>query len=320
MKVLITGAAGFVGQNLAKTLLNDETGKYSVVLTDVIEPPVPQNVKWPKQAQTIKADLISQSQDVVSKDLNAVYAFHGIMSSGSEADFDLGMRVNFDATRALVETLRQTCPGVKLLYTSSQAVYGGEFVEPMTEQMRPTPESSYGCEKMMCEYLINEYHRRGWVDALIFRLPTISVRAGKPTAAASSFLSGMIREPMQGLPCVIPIENRAFKHWLCSPRMLIQNLVHALSVARDSLPDYDRVVNLPGIGVTVQDMMDSLARVGGEDKLKYLSEKEDPLVKPILYSWPTTFDNAKGFGLGFQKDDSFDDIVRDFKATLTLPN
>uniref|UniRef100_A0A8H7NGU2 NAD-dependent epimerase/dehydratase domain-containing protein n=1 Tax=Bionectria ochroleuca TaxID=29856 RepID=A0A8H7NGU2_BIOOC len=169
---------------------------------------------------------------------------------------------------------------------------------------------------MMCEYLINEYHRRGWLDALIFRLPTISVRAGKPTAAASSFLSGMIREPMQGLPCVIPIENRAFKHWLCSPRMLIQNLVHALSVARDSLPDYDRVVNLPGIGVTVQDMMDSLARVGGEDKLKYLSEKEDPLVKPILYSWPTTFDNTKGFGLGFQKDDSFDDIVRDFKATL----
>lgn len=90
MKVLITGAAGFVGQNLAKALLNDETGKYSVVLTDVIEPPVPQNVKWPKQAQTIKADLISQSQDVVSKDLNAVYAFHGIMSSGSEANFDLG--------------------------------------------------------------------------------------------------------------------------------------------------------------------------------------------------------------------------------------
>lgn len=226
------------------------------------------------------------------------------------------MKVNFDATRALVETLRQTCPGVKLLYTSSQAVYGGEFVEPMTEDMRPTPQSSYGCEKMMCEYLINEYHRRGWLDALVFRLPTISVRAGKPTAAASSFLSGMIREPMQGLPCVIPIENRAFKHWLCSPRMLIQNLVHALSVARDSLPDYDRVVNLPGIGVTVQDMMDSLARVGGEDKLKYLSEKEDPLVKPILYSWPTTFDNAKGFGLGFRKDDSFDDIVRDFKATL----
>ncbi|VUC36203.1 unnamed protein product [Clonostachys rosea] len=316
MNVLITGAAGFVGQNLAKALLNDESGKYTVVLTDVIEPPVPQNVKWPKQAQTIKADLISQSQSVVSKDLNAVYAFHGIMSSGSEADFDLGMRVNFDATRALVETLRQTCPGVKLLYTSSQAVYGGEFVEPMTEEMRPTPQSSYGCEKMMCEYLINEYHRRGWLDALIFRLPTISVRAGKPTAAASSFLSGMIREPMQGLPCVIPIENRAFKHWLCSPRMLIQNLVHALSVARDSLPDYDRVVNLPGIGVTVQDMMDSLARVGGEDKLKYLSEKEDPLVKPILYSWPTTFDNAKGFKLGFQKDDSFDDIVRDFKATL----
>lgn len=226
------------------------------------------------------------------------------------------MRVNFDATRALLETLRKTAPGVKVIYTSSQAVYGGEFQEPMTEVMRATPQNSYGCEKMMCEYLLNDYNRRGFVDALIFRLPTISVRAGKPTAAASSFLSGMIREPMQGLPCEIPIVDRAFKHWLCSPRVLIDNLVHALRVPKDALPDYDRVVNLPGIGVTVQDMMDSLARVGGEDKLKYLSEKEDPAVKPILYSWPTTFDNKKGLGLGFKRDNSFDDIVKDFAKTL----
>jgi nucleoside-diphosphate-sugar epimerase len=227
-----------------------------------------------------------------------------------------GMRVNFDATRILLDTLRKTSPGVKLIYTSSQAVYGGVVQEPVNETQRATPQGSYGAEKMMCEYLINEYHRRGFVDALIFRLPTISVRPGKPTAAASSFLSGMIREPMQGLPCEIPIEDRGFKHWLCSPRVLVANLVYSLTLPKDSLPDYDRVLCLPGLGVTVQDMMDSLARVGGEDKLKYVTEKEDPPTKTILYSWPATFDNAKALGLGFQRDTSFDDIVRDFKETL----
>lgn len=226
------------------------------------------------------------------------------------------MRVNFDATRVLLDTLRKTCPGVKIIYTSSQAVYGGVVPEPVNETIRATPQSSYGCEKMMCEYLLNEYHRRGFIDALIFRLPTVSVRPGKPTAAASSFLSGMIREPMQGLPCEIPIVDRQFKHWICSPRMLVKNLVHSLGVPKDALTDYDRVICMPGIGVTVQDMMNSLAKVGGEDKLALLSEKEDPPMKKILYSWPAVFDNEKGLKLGFERDGCFDDIVRDFKATL----
>lgn len=226
------------------------------------------------------------------------------------------MRVNFDATRVLLDTLRKACPGIKIIYTSSQAVYGGDVIEPVDESMRPTPQSSYGCEKMMCEYLINEYNRRGFINAFQFRLPTISVRPGKPTAAASSFLSGMIREPMQGLPCVIPIKDRDFSHWVCSPRVLVRNLIYSLSLPRDALPDYDRVVLLPGLGVSVQGMMDSLARVGGQDKLKYISEEEVPEVKSILYSWPATFDNKKALDLGFIKDENFDDVVRDFKATL----
>ena len=230
------------------------------------------------------------------------------------------MQANFDATKVLLETLRKTCPGVRLIYTSSQAVYGGRVVEPVDETMRPTPESSYGCEKMMCEYLVTEYTRRNFVNGLIVRLPTVSVRPGNPTAAASSFLSGMIREPMQGLPCVIPLTDRSFRHWLCSPRTIVSNLVHALGIARDALPGYDRVVNLPGIGVTVQDMMDSLARVGGEDRLKLLSEEDDDSLKPILYSWPTLFDNKRGLDLGFIRDTSFDEIVEDFKAGLEVSN
>ena len=226
------------------------------------------------------------------------------------------MRVNFDATRALLDALRRTCPGVRTIFTSSQAVYGGTFRQPVHEDMHPTPESSYGAEKMMCEYLINEYTRRGFIDGLILRLPTISVRPGKPTAAASSFLSGMIREPMQGLPCTLPVRDRAFRHWLCSPRTLAANLMHALTLPRDALPAYNRVLNAPGIGVSVQDMMDALARVGGEDKLALLTEEDDETLKPILYSWPTEFDNKKALELGFRRDTSFDNIVRDFKDAL----
>jgi nucleoside-diphosphate-sugar epimerase len=227
------------------------------------------------------------------------------------------MSANFDSTRALLEAFRKTCPGIRVLYTSSQAVYGGNFPSVVTENVRPTPEGSYGCEKMMCELLINEYTRRGFIgNAFILRLPTISVRPGKPTAAASSFLSGMIREPLQGLPCEIPLTDKQFAHWLCSPRVLVSNLLHALTLPRDAMPLYDRVMNLPGIGVTVQDMMDSLARVGGEDKLKLLSFKDDDLMKPILYSWPANFDNAKPLALGFKRDESFDQIVKDFKAGL----
>lgn len=226
------------------------------------------------------------------------------------------MKVNFGSSKAFLDVLRESVPGVKVIYTSSQAVYGGNPPEPITEDTRPTPESSYGCEKVMCEYLVNDMTRRGFIDGIVCRLPTVSVRPGKPTAAASSFLSGMIREPMQGLPCTIPIKNRAFAHCLCTPRTLVKNLIHALRLPKDALPGYDRVVNLPGMRVTVQDMIESLERVGGKDKLQYLKEEEDEATKAILYSWPAGMDYTKGLGLGFVQDSSYDDAVRDFEATL----
>jgi nucleoside-diphosphate-sugar epimerase len=195
-------------------------------------------------------------------------------------------------------------------------VYNSDVPLPVDESVRPTPETSYGAEKVMCEYLINDYTRRGFINGLILRFPTVSVRPGLPTAAASSFLSGMIREPMNGKECVIPICDRQWRHWLCSPRILATNLVFSLSLPRDALPLHDRVLNHPGIGVSVQDMMDSLARVGGEDKLSLLREEEDPKVKPILYSWPADFDNTRALTLGFKRDTTFDEIVRDYKTAL----
>ncbi|KAJ9352832.1 hypothetical protein DTO027B9_5580 [Paecilomyces variotii] len=314
MHILITGAAGFIGQLLARELLNEES--YKVTLTDINEPPIPKGVKHPQNARIIKADLLSGADTVVDKSLDAVYAFHGIMSSGSEANFDLGLRVNIDATRSLLDELRKTAPGVRVIYSSSQAVYGQPLPEVVDDSVTPTPQSSYGAEKLICEALINEYTRRGFITGFTLRFPTISVRPGAPTAAASSFLSGMIREPLNGQESVIPLKDRSFKSWLCSPRTLVHNLLFTLTLPPDSLPPHIRQINVPGICVTIQEMMDALEKIGGKDKLALLKEEEDASLKAILHSWPTKFDNSQAIKLGFKRDSSFEQAVIDYKDSL----
>ena len=315
MRILITGAAGFVGQHLARELLKDAS--HSLILTDIVEPAVPRNAKNSGNATCIQADLSSESAKVVTQDLDAAFVFHGIMSSGSEANFELGLSVNVDATRALLDTMRTTCPGVKVIYASSGAVYGQPLPEVVTEAVVPTPESSYGAEKMICEYLINEYTRRGFITGFSLRFPTITVRPGKPTAAASSFLSGMIREPIAGKECVIPVRDREFRAWLCSPRTLVHNLLVALGLPRDALPPHIRALNIPGFAASIQEMMDALAEVGGADKLALLKEQEDPAMKRILLSWAAKYDNSKALALGMKADTSFVEVVRDYVGSLT---
>ena len=226
-----------------------------------------------------------------------------------------GFKVNFDATRALIDELRKTSPGVRVIYASTHAVYSGQSQDALDESVLPTPLSSYGTQKIMCEYLINEYTRRSFINGLVLRFPTVTVRPGKPTQAASSFYSGIVREPMNGLECVVPTTDRSFRHWVCSPQILVENLMHCLDLSMDKLGDH-RVINHPGICVSVQDMIDSLERVGGSDKLRFLREEEDPEVTPILYSWPYKYDNAKAMALGFKQDSGFDEIVRDYVRTL----
>ena len=315
MHILITGAAGFIGQLVATELLNDPS--HTVVLADVISPPVPKNVKYPQNARSVKVDLCDQASEIVEKSLDAVFVFHGIMSSGSELNFDLGMRVNVDATRSLLDSIRTTCrPNVRIIYSSSQAVYGLPLPDVVDDSIIPTPQSSYGMEKLICETLINDYTRRGFLDGLALRFPTISVRPGAPTAAASSFLSGMIREPLNGQRCEIPIEDRDFRSWLCSPKTLVLNLIYALTMSTAKIPPHIRQVNMPGISVTVQEMIDALEQVGGKDKLQLLSEKTDASLVPILRSWPTRFDNRQAFALGFKRDDSFVRAVQDYRDSL----
>jgi len=309
MKILITGAGGFIGQFLARELLSNPDNK--VVLTDIFDAPVPKGAKHPQNASTVKADLL-KDRSVITPDLDAAYLFHGIMSAGSEANFNLGMSVNLESTRLLLETIRQVRPGLRVIYSSSGAVYGRPLPDVINEDVLPTPEGSYGAAKFMCEVLINDMTRKGYIDAFCIRFPTVTVRPGLPAPAASAFISGIIREPLAGKECVLPVKDRDFPSHVTSPKALINNLVYCLTLPSDALPSHKRVINAPGHVVTIQDMLDALAKVGGEDKLKYVKEEHDEPIAKILYTWAVKYDNSLAYKLGFKKPDSFEQSVREY--------
>lgn len=318
--ILITGASGFLGPQLAIRLLEDPQNK--VFLTDLLPPKAPEGAKHTENVTCIQADLCDQASLAklveACQPLSKVFIFHGIMSAGSEANPDLSLKVNFDSTRLLLLHLAKTNPGVRVVYSSSNAVYGPPIPKEVTDATTPTPSGTYGAHKYMMEILINDMHRRGMIDAFSLRYPTISVRPGKPTAAASSFLSGMIREPMAGIECVIPLEDRSFPSNLAGPTKLMNNLLKIMDLPRDALPENFRAINIPGITATIQEMMDALEKVGGKDKLALLKEKNDPTLEPILRSWAYNVDCSTALKLGLERDESFEAIVREYVESLKM--
>ncbi|KAI1470609.1 NAD(P)-binding protein [Daldinia caldariorum] len=321
--IIITGAGGFIGPLLAARLLDDPA--YRVILTDLVEPAVPPGVKYPQHATSLRGDIGDRSFVASLLDaaapLSAVFVFHGIMSAGAEADWDLSLRVNVDSVRDLLLALKARFPGVivRVVYSSSQAVYGRPLPDgPVPNGVAPTPESTYGAHKLMTEVLINDMHRRGFIDAFSLRFPTVAVRPGAPTNAASSFLSGMIREPMKGAESVIPLEDRSFRSFITSPAVLQENLIRVLNMDSysGSLRRHIRHINVPGISVSIQELMDALAKYGGEDKLKYLREETDPRLERILRSWVPEMDTTTSLELGLIKDESADSIVKQYIDSL----
>ncbi|KAI9640106.1 hypothetical protein NHQ30_011508 [Ciborinia camelliae] len=327
--ILITGASGFIGQLLATHLLTSHptAPDNKLILTDITAPAIPPHIPNPQNVKSIAADLCEANtpSDLLSSIAVAdtIFIFHGIMSSGSERNFALGMSVNLHGTLQLLEAMRKTKAQppdrkpIRVIYASSLAVYGRPYpLGKIDENTHPTPEGSYGAQKLACETLIQDYIRRGYIDGLCLRFPTISIRPGSPTAAASSFLSGMIREPFAGRECVIPIRDRDFVSWMCSPRTLVTNLVWAMQMDLSRMDTHRRVVNLPGKATSVREMMDVLVAVGGEEKLRFLREveveEEDQQTVEILRSWGTRYDVGLALGLGFKEDPGFERAVKEF--------
>ncbi|KAK7210273.1 hypothetical protein V2G26_017451 [Clonostachys chloroleuca] len=317
--VIITGGAGLVGPLLAKRLLND--GGYRVILTDLAQPTVPEGVPNPENAVCMKgdicsADFVKELLDAAEPKLHAIFIFHGIMSAGSEADYDLSMRVNIESVRNLLLAIRARGPGTRVVYSSSQAVFGQPLPAVVTDDVTPTPEGTYGSHKYSTEIIINDMNRKGFVEAFTVRFPTIVVRPGKPSNAAPSFLSGMIREPMKGEECVIPLTDTSYRSYVCSPSSTIENLVRVLNLPNDALPPHRRHINFPGVSASVKELMDGLAKYGGEDKLKLLKFETNPVFERILRSWPLDFDPTTPDRLGLIRDKHPEDLVKEYIDSL----
>jgi nucleoside-diphosphate-sugar epimerase len=310
MKVLITGAGGFVGQILAKKLIETSTAT-SLILADVTEP---SNPTTSGNVKRVAADLtdVKAAEDLIAQSPDAVYILHGIMSSGSEANLELGLKVNFESVRQLLDIIRVKRPGIKVVFTSSCAVFGRKAVENVATEtdIVPMPESSYGTQKLMIEFLVNDYSRRGLIDGRVVRLPTVFVRAGAPTAAASSFVSGIVREPVHGKESELPCDP-SIGIWLTSPRALAANLVHAIKVPAEKFGGFRQVL-LPGYTATSGEILDALEKVAGKEVRGRVKEKRDETIQRIVLSWPAKYDTTRAKELGFEEDVGLEQTIRDF--------
>jgi nucleoside-diphosphate-sugar epimerase len=317
MNVVITGGGGFLGMRLARTLLEqgtlqDREGRHRpidrVVLVDVTESPAMADprVSW------VTGDIADRAvlTGIIDADAAAIFHLAAIVSGMAEADFDLGIRINVDATRHLLEACRAAGQSPRVVFTSSVAVYGGELPEFISETTALNPQTSYGVQKAIGELLIADYTRKGFIDGRALRLPTISVRPGRPNAAASSFASGIVREPLNGEDAVCPVGPDA-RMWLASPDTAITSLIAAHDLPSAALGDR-RWINVAGISVTAGEMVAALERIAGAEVARRVRWERDPRIERMVRGWPGAGDNARARALGFPVDESFDTIIRHY--------
>ena len=316
MKVLITGGGGFLGYRLAQALLkkgtlSDADGK-QVLITQItlFDVAFPENVD--ARLKCVKGDLTDTAcvEAALGGDTGAVFHLASVVSGGAEADFELGYKVNLDGTRGLLDASRKQARPPRFVFTSSVAVFGGELPEVLDDGTTPNPQGSYGAQKVICEYLVTDYSRKGYIDGRSLRLPTISVRPGKPNLAASSFASGIIREPLNGVVSVCPV-GRDAKIWLLSPAKVLAALIHAYELP-SSAWGVNRVVNLPGNTAVVGDMIDTLRKIAGDKVADLIEIKPDARIEALVYSWPARFRNDRALKMGFSADKDVESIIRGY--------
>ncbi|MGB3671399.1 MAG: D-erythronate dehydrogenase [Phormidesmis sp.] len=306
MHILITGATGFLGQRLAQRLLQN-SALQQLTLADILLPPVPNQDPRVISKQLDLTD-ISAARSLVGSDITAVYHLAAVVSGQAEANFDLGIAVNCDGTRNLLEAVRHQAPGARFIFASSLAVFGGQLPATITDNTPVRPQSSYGTQKAICELWINDYTRKGFIDGRILRLPTVCVRPGKPNAAASSFASSIIREPISGQSALCPVDLD-LALWLSSPDTVTANLAHSLTIPASKFTT-TRTLNLPGITVTVKAMLDALSEVAGPEARERVQLQSDEAISRIVASWPSRFEVSRAVELGFERDRSFQDIIQ----------
>ena len=315
MEVLITGGAGFLGVKLANKLLERGTlagpdGKQHtlsrIVLLDQV---AAQGFTDPRMVSMTGdvADAASVAH-ALTPSIQTVFHLAAVVSGEAESDFDLGMRINLDATRILLEQARRNGNKPRFVFTSSVAVFGGDLPAKVLDTTPATPQGSYGAQKAMCELMVTDYARKGFVDGRSVRLPTVSVRPGKANKAASSFASGIIREPLNGVTSICPVPP-ATRMWVLSPRSTVNNLIHAHEVD-GAVFGSAGAVNLPGLSITVGEMVAAMGRVAGDAPVKLIKWEEDAAIMKLVRTWPGDFITTRAESMGFMRDTNYDDVVR----------
>lgn len=319
MKVFITGGGGFLGYRLALKLLerktlagpDDKPAPISrIKLFDAAFPPNPDS-----RLKCVKGDIADAGALAAALDPDTASVFHlaAVVSAGAEADFDLGYRVNLDGTRTLLETCRKLNAPPRLVYASSLAVFGGKLPAVVDDSVTPTPQTSYGTQKLIGEYLIGDYSRKGFLDGRCLRLPTIVVRPGKPNLASTSFASGMFREPLNGERCECPVDDST-ELWILSPAQVIESFLHAHDLPAAAWGT-NCALNLPGITISVRQGVEALRRIAGDAAAARVVFMPVERIQSMVKSFPARFRTDRAIAMGFKADAGIDAIINGYIAS-----
>jgi len=320
MKVVITGGGGFLGFKLAKALLargalagadGAQAPLSKLVLLDAAFPAaMPDDARL--EAVTGDVSDAATLERVVTPDTASIFHLAAVVSGAAEADYDLGDRVNLEGTRRLLERARRCARPPRFVFASSVAAFGGVLPPVLDDSTTPTPQTSYGTQKVIGEYLTADLSRKGFIDGRALRLPTIVVRPGKPNAAASSFASGVIREPLNGVDSECPVAKETGV-WLLSPKRVVEAFIHAHELPAQDWPS-TRTVNLPGITATVGDMLEAMGRIAGAAVVRRVKFVPDARIQAIVKTWPSRLETPRALDMGFRADPDIDTVIRDYIA------
>ena len=325
MKLLITGGGGFLGARLARELLSRShlAGQKidTLVLTDMAPPPADLLADSRVQART--GPLLSQLETLREDDFDGVFHLASAVSGECEADFELGMRSNLDSTRALLDMLRANAKVARVVFSSSVAVFGPDPDVPMLSRVAddtlPAPQTSYGIQKLICEHLVSDYTRKGFIDGRAARLMTVTVRPGRPNGAASSFFSGIIREPLAGVEAICPVDA-SVSHPVSSPARTVDGLIAVFEASRETIGGR-MALNLPALNVTVAQMLSALEQVAGPAVRERVRFVRDERIAGIVSNWPTGATSTRAARLRLLPEAGFADIIRQYIADCAaLPN
>jgi len=316
MHCAVIGAAGMIGRKLTDRLVADgrlgERPIERLTLADVITPRAP--ASWTGAVDEVSADLSApgEATRVIQDRPDVIFHLAAVVSGEAEADFDKGYRVNLDGTRALLEAVRAANAEdgyrPRLVFSSSIAVYGSPLLYPIPEDFHTTPLTSYGTQKAIGELLLTDYTRRGFVDGIGIRLPTICIRPGAPNQAASGFFSSILREPLVGREAVLPVPE-SVRHWHASPRSAVGFLLRAATLDSELVGPH-RTLSMPGLSATVAEQIEALRRVAGDGAVRLIRHEPDETIMRIVDSWAGGLDASRAEALGFTADRSFDAIIQ----------